>query len=433
MIYILFIGLVFLFVFSYYIFKRNLLNPSVVLCSVFLISTFFLTLNYKEWGVNINEKTVLVIFLTIFSFMMGNLLIYFNKKLKKVKILKKEEVNIISTIGIRKTLIIDFLLLIGLIFYIRNVYEISLLAGNPGGYENMLFYAREAKLKFYDINRISINIFYFAKAVSYIHIYSFINFTLQKGLKIRKLYLLSPLVIYLVFLVFSTGRTELIYLFIYLLTIYFVLLYRKYNFNSKINKKILIWSVFSWGLFIIFFFISGEILGRSDSKVFYAISRYTGSSLAALNTFFSHPIETKSIYFGQNTLFSIYSILRKFNKDIPNFYAPYEFVYFIDMRTNIFSAIRRYVEDYGMNGLYSITFFLGAFYGIFFDYVTYKKKNFLLIMYTVYSFPVFEFPIEERFFMVLFPSGFINNFIFIGSLYYILIYRPSKKHKRKRN
>ena len=215
MIYILFIGLVFLFVFSYYIFKRNLLNPSVVLCSVFLISTFFLTLNYKEWGVNINEKTVLVIFLTIFSFMMGNLLIYFNKKLKKVKILKKEEVNIISTIGIRKTLIIDFLLLIGLIFYIRNVYEISLLAGNPGGYENMLFYAREAKLKFYDINRISINIFYFAKAVSYIHIYSFINFTLQKGLKIRKLYLLSPLVIYLVFLVFSTGRTELIYLFIY--------------------------------------------------------------------------------------------------------------------------------------------------------------------------------------------------------------------------
>ncbi|MDY5795752.1 MAG: O-antigen polymerase [Fusobacterium gastrosuis] len=433
MIYILFIGLVFLFIFSYCIFKKNLLNPSVVLCSVFMISTFFFMLNYKKWGIYINEKTILIIFLTIISFIAGNLLIYFNHNSKKYKILKKQDINTTITIGIKKTILIDLLLLVGLKFYIKNVYEISLLGGNTGGYENMLFYARQAKLNFYDINRVSINIFYFTKAISYIYIYNFLNFTFQKGLKLKKIYLLSPVIIYLVFLIFSTGRTELIYLFIYSLTIYFVLLYRQYNFDTKINKKIIIYSLLSWGVFIIFFFISGKILGRSDSKMFYSISRYTGSSIAALNSFLNNNIENNNIYFGQNTLFSIYSILRKLNRDIPNFYAPYEFVYFNDMRTNIYSAIRRYTEDYGMVGLYSITFFLGAFYGRFFDYVTYKKKNFLLIMYSVFSFPIFEFPIEERFFMVLFPSGFINNFIFIGSLYYILIYRPSKKYKRKRN
>lgn len=432
MVYILFIGIIFLFIFSYYTFKRNLLNPSVVLCSVFMISTLFLMLNYKEWDVNINEKTILIVFMTIISFMVGNLLIYFNHNLKKNKILKKESINSISTIGVKKTILIDLFLLLGLVFYIKNVYEISLLAGNPGGYENMLFYAREAKLNFYDINRISINIFYFAKAISYIYIFSFLNFTLQDGLKIRKLYLLSPVIIYFVFLIFSTGRTELIYLFIYFLTIYFILLYRKYKFNTKMNKKIIIWSLLSWGFFMVFFFISGEILGRSDSKIFYSISRYTGSSLAALNTFLNGYIENRNIYFGQNTLFSIYSVLRKLNNNIPNFYAPYEFVYFTDMRTNIYSAIRRYIEDYGIGGFYSITFFLGAFYGIFFNYVTYRRKDFLLIMYAVFSFPIFEFPIEERFFMVLFPSGFINNFIFIGILYYVLIYRPSKKQKRRR-
>ena len=146
MIYILFIGIIFLFIFSYYTFKRNLLNPSVVLCSVFMISTLFLMLNYKEWDVNINEKTILIVFMTIISFMVGNLLIYFNHNLKKNKILKKESINSISTIGVKKTILIDLFLLLGLVFYIKNVYEISLLAGNPGGYENML--CKGGKVKF---------------------------------------------------------------------------------------------------------------------------------------------------------------------------------------------------------------------------------------------------------------------------------------------
>ena len=99
------------------------------------------------------------------------------------------------------------------------------------------------------------------------------------------------------------------------------------------------------------------------------------------------------------------------------------------MRTNIYSAIRRYIEDYGILGHFFITFFLGIFYGIFFDYTVYnKKKNFLLIMYATFSFPIYEFSIEERVLQFLVPSGFLNNFIFMGVVYYFFIYRVTLKN-----
>ena len=173
------------------------------------------------------------------------------------------------------------------------------------------------------------------------------------------------------------------------------------------------------------------LLGRSDSNVFSSVSRYTGSSLAALNDFLNNFKGNNNEYFGQNTLFSIYRILKRFNHNIPNFYPSYEFSYFVNMRTNIYSAIRRYIEDYGILGHFFITFFLGMFYGIFFDYTVYdKKKNFLLIMYATLSFPIYEFSIEERVLQFLIPSGFLNNFIFIGVVYYFLVYRVTLKNKK---
>lgn len=431
MIYILFLGILLLLLFSFYILKKNLLSPSVVLCLAFLLSTFFLILNAKKWGVQISEKTVFIVFMTLITFIFGNLMVYIFK-LNNKKNLKGEIVLDIPKISLKLVIILDFLLALGLINFIKNIYELSLIGGNPGGYKDMLYYVRVAKLNFHDISRLNMNIFYFAKAISYVCLYSFIYLTIFKGLKIKNLYLLSPIIFLLTFVVLSAARIDIVYLFIYIITIFVVLLYRRENFHALVNKKIILGTTLFWVIAVVLFFAAGKLLlGRSDSNVFSSVSRYTGSSLAALNDFLNNFKGNNNEYFGQNTLFSIYRILKRFNHNIPNFYPSYEFSYFVNMRTNIYSAIRRYIEDYGILGHFFITFFLGMFYGIFFDYTVYdKKKNFLLIMYATLSFPIYEFSIEERVLQFLIPSGFLNNFIFIGVVYYFLVYRVTLKNKK---
>ena len=159
MVYILFIGVFLLLIFSFYIFKRNLLCPSVVLCAAFLLSIFFLMLNIEKWGVNIGEKTVLIIFLTLIAFIFGNLTIYIFQLSNKKSILKRETDLVIPKISFKLVIILDFLLVLGLINFIKNIYELSLIGGNPGGYKDMLYYVRVAKLNFHDISRLNRNIF----------------------------------------------------------------------------------------------------------------------------------------------------------------------------------------------------------------------------------------------------------------------------------
>ena len=183
-------------------------------------------------------------------------------------------------------------------------------------------------------------------------------------------------------------------------------------------------------IFFIIFLLTGIFTGKTqDRKIFDILSKYTGSSLPAFNIYLNSP-KVQNQYFGENTLFLIYGILRKLGYEIPKLYAPYEFVYFGGIGTNIYSAIRRYYEDFGIEGLLLITFLLGIFYGIFFYYASYKKNNFfVLILYAAFCYPIFMFPIDDLFFMSLFPNGFIYNFIALGITYYFLIYRNIKKEK----
>ena len=51
-------------------------------------------------------------------------------------------------------------------------------------------------------------------------------------------------------------------------------------------------------------------------------------------------------------------------------------------------------------------------------------------MYATFSFPIYEFSIEERVLQFLVPSGFLNNFIFMGVVYYFFIYRVTLKNNK---
>ena len=113
---------------------------------------------------------------------------------------------------------------------------------------------------------------------------------------------------------------------------------------------------------------------------------------------------------------------------IPQVYPHYEFVFFGKIMTNVYTAIRRYYEDFGIFGLNLITFLLGNFYGIFFHYSSYKINNlFSLVLYSSLCHPIFMFSIDDVFFTGLFPIAIVYDFIALGIIYYFLVYKNIKK------
>lgn len=430
MIYLLFIGILILFFVSFFLFQKNILNPSVILCSVFLVSLFFTILNIKNWGITLHLNTTVIILETIIVFILGNSLVYLLPK--QYKVFTEEENIEIEIPSFKIILIIDIILLVLLYKYFQEVYKLSLIGGNPGGYKLMLAYARNAKLNFYNVNRIFTYSIYLTKSISYVCFFIFSYINIFKKFNFKNIFLLSPIIIYCGFIILSTGRTDFIYLFVYMLVTFFILYQQKYNFDSRIIKKIIIYGVLTLIIFFVIFSLAGLFTGKTQSKSIYdMISLYAGSSIPALDVYLNSP-KFSNNYFGENTLFLVYNILRKFGYDIPNLYAPYEFVYLGKIETNIYTAIRRYYEDFGIFGLNIITLLLGSFYGIFFHYSSYKKNNFfILILYATLCYPIFEFPIEERIFLTLFPTGFIYNFITLTIVYYFLVHKNIKKKENR--
>ncbi|MDY2980864.1 MAG: O-antigen polymerase [Fusobacterium sp.] len=322
MIYLLFIGILILFFVSFFLFQKNILNPSVILCSVFLVSLFFTILNIKNWGITLHLNTTVIILETIIVFILGNSLVYLLPK--QYKVFTEEENIEIEIPSFKIILIIDIILLVLLYKYFQEVYKLSLIGGNPGGYKLMLAYARNAKLNFYNVNRIFTYSIYLTKSISYVCFFIFSYINIFKKFNFKNIFLLSPIIIYCGFIILSTGRTDFIYLFVYMLVTFFILYQQKYNFDSRIIKKIIIYGVLTLIIFFVIFSLAGLFTGKTQSKSIYdMISLYAGSSIPALDVYLNSP-KFSNNYFGENTLFLVYNILRKFGYDIPNLYAPYE-------------------------------------------------------------------------------------------------------------
>lgn len=429
MIYALFIGILILFFLSFFLFYKNILNPSTVLCSVFLLSLFFSILNIKRWNIDISLKTAGIVIGSIITFIIGNsiVLLFPYKKKNNIYFYK------IKKISFKKIILISILLVIFLVQYFKATYQLSLIAGNTEGYSMMIKYARIARLNFYTVGSMNTLKFYFAMAIAYITLFTYMYITIFEKFSFKNTYLLLPTIIYLNFCILSTGRTAIIYLFVYIIIIFGVLYQRKNNFSKKATKKILVYIFIILVCFLVFFIILGLLVRKQNKTVFDFLSVYIGSPIPAFDKYLKLGIVTENKYFGERTLFKLYNIFRNLGFEILKFYAPYERIKLTpEMFPNIYGAIRRYYDDFSFVGLLVIIYLLGMFYGIFFHFICYRNKTiFGLILYANFAYPIFEFPIEERFFMELFPTGFMRDFIFIGGIYYILLKKNIKYINRK--
>jgi hypothetical protein len=116
--------------------------------------------------------------------------------------------------------------------------------------------------------------------------------------------------------------------------------------------------------------------------------------------------------------------LRKLGFGYPQFFVPYEMVSFNGTRGNVYTAIRRYLEDYGYFGLYGIMFSIGFLYGIFFI-ATRIKTGLILVVYGTIIDAIIEIAIEDKFFMTIISNSMV---LFLMAVYICYLFFVDKKY-----
>ncbi|MGP4073830.1 O-antigen polymerase [Piscibacillus sp. B03] len=380
MVFLLLIALIMMLFMAFILTGRDILSPWVVSICMFILSVSVAALNYNYWMEDISAVTVLIILIALLSFGVGELF-------TKTVILKRgrnnstiNQVKLINgnkgiSIANRWIVLIILFLLVVTYFHFKFKQSIAMAAGYSGGLDTLLFYARHAQFN-PDINSdasmlLSLGLT-FSRVLTYFFIFVFLYNMVFFRFRITSLKYLFPAILNIGNILLTTGRTEFINLITVCLILFFIMLKQKHNWISKVNTRIIIYGIIGVALFLIIFRLSGFLTGKSERLTLWEnFSLYIGASIVALDKYISNP--PSQIFFGKETFYALYHIFRKFGFDIPYYQVPLEFVSWKNVDVNIYTALRRYIQDFSVVGMVFIQFLLGSFYGAFYQYI--KKKN----------------------------------------------------------
>ena len=98
-------------------------------------------------------------------------------------------------------------------------------------------------------------------------------------------------------------------------------------------------------------------------------------------------------------------VLQEQNWEVPSIYKI-EYEKFIEyastngyyFSTNVYTALKRYFEDFGMWGIVFIPLISGFCYDIFYRYINKSEKDLSKIFYAMLIYPIIYYPIMEQMF-----------------------------------
>ena len=367
MIFLLLVSLLLLTVYEYYFKVRYLLHPAMVVLLVFDFSVLVAAANYSKLG-DIQADTVKVIIMGLLAFIFGaNVTNMVSIKRYSKKSSLYEKGNQLVELFISENLTI-ILIAFELIITILCFMEIKSMAGSGVmGFFSVISSARSA---IYSGALISHSMLvqqgiYFCRAVTYVYIFYMYYNLIMHGIKPKIKEFIIPL-LYFVQALLSTGRTEIIYIIYAILIIQYSITITKkrgaYFTDRRFIKKLVI--------VLILFVVLGNIRNSGKRDIFQIISVYVGSSIYALDKYIiGSGMNSNATFWGQETQPLYYSIMRAFGKDTHSTVATLSpIIIDVNVMTNVYTAFRRYIHDFGIAGLLIINVLLGCFFSLLFKH-----------------------------------------------------------------
>lgn len=394
---------------------KDIIHPASIFSMTMTWSVLLTLIMRHQWNLSVSLSATIVITTSILVFVTGS---FWSDKmlLHNIGTVKQEKMMHFSlSWGILFLVLIIMAIFVVLTF--RDTYLTSLALGNQNGVAGMIQTVRAAtESEILKSSRWISYRTYFSCSFTYVCIlFFFCNIFYNHESVKNNLKFLLPILFYLPLIILSGGRMELLNLAIYILLTGSIFYEKSYRFNNISRNKVVIASLVAGAgffcLFLFFGFFTGKVSlhGRGPFEV---IAHYGGLSAPALSVYLNS-ISLESPYIGLTTLWEFYNKLYVLGFHLPDNIKFLDFVQFKGVNTNVYTAMRRYIEDFGFGGMYLIMFFLGMFYTAFYRFIEYKShSNFLIAVYASIALPLF-FSINEEI--------FLTHILRMSSLYRILL------------
>lgn len=435
MIFILIIFAFLMMIFSYYIFNKDLMSPSFLVCGGFLLSFLSTAYNVKEWGIDIGINTVVVFVIGMVMFLIGECCI---KRLKfktiteSNRLVKPYQPTYIK-VGNIKLLLCIAVCAFGLIMTYREVVRIANL--NYADWGNLTYNYKtnvvNADLANSQVSSLVLRAQSLTKCVAFVYIFVFVNnleaLRNQSFLKqLTNFRFLIPAILYSAMCIIRGGRFDTIAI---ILTIVFLLYYYwrlRVGWNKKINIKYIIRVFIIFVAVLVIFWLSKELVGRRsmDTSIMGYITRYVGGSAANFDLYL------KDSFTQGNGKYETFAGLLK-NLEILGIKidvtSSHEFragsTGFVI--GNAYSAIRNYYHDFGIVGVGVMSFLFSALFNfLYYKLKSYqsltKRKMFLLIWYSSMLYCIVFFFFADYFFPRI-SIGWVIEMLFLWLTYYYVL------------
>ena len=431
---ILLVTLICVGVLSFFVNRCDLMAPSNIVCGVFIIGTLFAWYKRPYWQFDYSQKTTVVILCSI-GFMIGgamlaNVVVSWYGKKKTVRPQIQDgyglETEIIknhrhwyeaNTPSVGVIIIVTIFAIATSWLYYKDIYENVCQVNSSLSMKEFAQVGAAVKRLSIDgdfqFRKYNAWLQYLRKGLAYGCIFLYLNAG-SESLKnhLKRSYLILPVIPFL-FCCYITGiRTEFIFLIVYIVTLIGVMSLKGGKISIRQIAKVLVTALVALGILMSIW--GGTYLVRHKITSLNQINNeikksmlnnfavYCGGGIVELDVFLKNPPNERGV-FGEHTLQNVYAKLNRMGGDFPDIglhiYKPSKAG---KLKTNIYTAFRRYIEDYGMAGNYLICLCLGGFYTAFYRLTQRKKENPLYLMaYASLAFPLFVMASEDYFFMYL--------------------------------
>lgn len=347
-----------------WIFFRDIFSPISVLCEIFTLCSFFALIGAKQWEIDIELNTVIYIVLQLFVSIIVAVLI----KVSSSKSTTCEDITQCSIINVNKKHFRLLFLAVSAMSAIYIVTYLSVILSMPGAsVSDKIFNFRQQSITTgveipTIVNYFSKVIYAFSYFVTYILLHDLqVSKKIGKKFKLKISYVLS--IVYLLAVALLTGaRAEIVYYGIFVVVVFELIANRLHKKEFSL-KKIFKMAIVGLVALALFYFSAG-LIGRSSSNFIGSISGYFGSSIIALDRYINDSLPSSSDVWGKESFFSIIHVLESLGiiEGESSVHLDYIYVNGVPF-TNVYTAFRSYINDFGMIG----SFIMQAIFVIFFE------------------------------------------------------------------
>lgn len=400
----------------------DVISPNSIVClmSIFSLGIAIFFINKVDFEITVGA--VALVLIAIISFMIPGLIVPPRHSFARDDIDNSEVYGKVVII-----LSCIFLVMTTFLYY-REVSKVASLSGfNSSSPMGMLYYYRTATLGNTEAiaarSKIVGQMTIASNAISYLVIVDFvkrISFRKLRGNKFPLLIELISIIATIVQSILSGGRMQFLY-YIEGIIFLFLFYYNKKEHKSispSMVRKIILYIML---VYVAFFFLGG-LTGKTSKLDFSStLFVYAGSPIPAFSELLSGKVSFLNTSFGSDLLFGPIQLLNMLGFDIPINQSPAPPVAVGNLTTNIYGSFGRYYGTIGVLGLVLVNFMMGALYNAWYKRVKYQNVNteLFLVIYLLLSKALFDYCIEERFFMSVLSVGTILRIIYAVIFYYM--------------